>query len=1012
MAITIQDLLASDTISQAVDKINFNFDQLLLNGGGPQGPNGPQGPPGPIGGRGERGSDWYDGSASPNTFIVSPNLISGDYYLQANGDVWEYNGTLWIVTPINLQGPTGTPGTSDGWLYIGNDGSGNVLPTNKNTLYPSGMPGGAGATSSNRGVSMVLVGGVTTNTPTVGFSYTGEYQLNDTMTGSLDSTIVSMLVHQKNSSARALMFMGGDNSTDGYEQSDITKLSSIYLGTDDSLNIDIPKDPATITSSTGAIGFNLFSGSRGQNFRAGRGIEFLSGGMGSGSGPFDIADITFELNEVNPALLPSFNVNVLGSNDAVFNLGKQIAAPATVPYLGYAYLGATEIRLDTRGKQIFNSDTLEYQFNGVLDDTSGSLLLINSTGILKKVAVDGGAFSDGIIGYDSSAAELTFSSGTDNYIAAFDSTNKLQNQNWLLGTNQIYPATTLQDLGIPYGLLATTISDIHLGGTGQNTTGSTIFFQTGTTFAPSTLSTSLNFRPNQSVVEGGARFRNNFNIGNAEDTTVLQLALTSSQQANVAGMDMQDVPNTFLAFGDYVWLDPSPQGSGDGRFYPKITFSPNNGTGGINTKYGMEPSGIYMEPGAYGFSNYDKNYILIKGSDGLTAGGGGATYGKSIQIIGGISDIPNSSRRGGVIIGAGADTNLTENSTTNNNFGGSVLVGWDANHDYGGASTGDKAAQGTARKIVLGCPSWDDTTWALSYDMYQSPHGKGYIASIHPPTGTNGFEHRYTHKVVGPRMGTSSTPLDQLGVSGGFGVSTKQNTYGIDIQVGLTDAAYWGRVKDGDNIIFGRCDGDSSTVGDVGGLCLTMKDQSNLGIRLSTQGGSDTGNGPSIEYYGMVPSSSLGIGGVTDFAEEAHQFHGRQTIAQSTANSATPLTTDKDDNVIVSGTAFPYTNSSTLNGTGSSAGFMMWQRIGRIVTITGQINFGSGTGQRQVRLPVIGSGGIGSLRGIGTGWTGSNNVALEMHATTGNTFAAKYNNSWFGNAGGDNYRFHLSYQLN
>ena len=38
MPITIQEIIASDTISQLVDKTNFNFDQLLLNGGGPAGP--------------------------------------------------------------------------------------------------------------------------------------------------------------------------------------------------------------------------------------------------------------------------------------------------------------------------------------------------------------------------------------------------------------------------------------------------------------------------------------------------------------------------------------------------------------------------------------------------------------------------------------------------------------------------------------------------------------------------------------------------------------------------------------------------------------------------------------------------------------------------------------------------------------------------------------------------------------------------------------------------------------
>ena len=55
MPITIQEIIASDTISQLVDKTNFNFDQLLLNGGGPAGPKGPAGPIGPAGGRGPKG---------------------------------------------------------------------------------------------------------------------------------------------------------------------------------------------------------------------------------------------------------------------------------------------------------------------------------------------------------------------------------------------------------------------------------------------------------------------------------------------------------------------------------------------------------------------------------------------------------------------------------------------------------------------------------------------------------------------------------------------------------------------------------------------------------------------------------------------------------------------------------------------------------------------------------------------------------------------------------------------
>ena len=89
MPITIQELLASDTISQAVDKINFNFDQLILNGGGPAGPIGAAGPTGPIGGRGIRGEKWYE---DPNATATDPNtltftdLIEGDNYLDADQD--------------------------------------------------------------------------------------------------------------------------------------------------------------------------------------------------------------------------------------------------------------------------------------------------------------------------------------------------------------------------------------------------------------------------------------------------------------------------------------------------------------------------------------------------------------------------------------------------------------------------------------------------------------------------------------------------------------------------------------------------------------------------------------------------------------------------------------------------------------------------------------------------------------------------------------------------------------
>ena len=59
MAINIQEILhPSDSSSIKFEKINYNFDQILAHGGGPQGPRGfkgTQGLPGETGQKGEKG---------------------------------------------------------------------------------------------------------------------------------------------------------------------------------------------------------------------------------------------------------------------------------------------------------------------------------------------------------------------------------------------------------------------------------------------------------------------------------------------------------------------------------------------------------------------------------------------------------------------------------------------------------------------------------------------------------------------------------------------------------------------------------------------------------------------------------------------------------------------------------------------------------------------------------------------------------------------------------------------
>ncbi len=111
--IRIKEILASDNVSDLVNKLNYNFDQVLLHGGGPRGFLGNKGGPGTIGPNGRRGSKWFGGSSDPNTVIVSDELFNNDNYLQSNGSVWTYTNNVWLETSINLKGDTGDSGISD-----------------------------------------------------------------------------------------------------------------------------------------------------------------------------------------------------------------------------------------------------------------------------------------------------------------------------------------------------------------------------------------------------------------------------------------------------------------------------------------------------------------------------------------------------------------------------------------------------------------------------------------------------------------------------------------------------------------------------------------------------------------------------------------------------------------------------------------------------------------------------------------------------------------------------------
>ena len=131
MPITIKEIISSDSMSGVIEKVNFNFDQLILAGGGPPGIQGLQGIDGPIGPQGFRGDHWFVGASAFGQTADHDGVSSlrvQDHYVDENGDVYSYYNitgvTGWTASGVNLrgpQGPTGDAGGSLEWkIYLAN----------------------------------------------------------------------------------------------------------------------------------------------------------------------------------------------------------------------------------------------------------------------------------------------------------------------------------------------------------------------------------------------------------------------------------------------------------------------------------------------------------------------------------------------------------------------------------------------------------------------------------------------------------------------------------------------------------------------------------------------------------------------------------------------------------------------------------------------------------------------------------------------------------------------------
>ena len=156
--LNLKKILSTDNISELVDIINHNFDQIVLNGGGPAGARGIIGSPGlpglqgiqgVIGGTGEDGTKLFVSSVDPGAYAYEVAPREYDVYMKVESTsivVYEYDGSTW-----NIVNTVVAPAGASKLIVDGIDET-NVLPSNANdeTVSDSVFYGTANAYDPNR----------------------------------------------------------------------------------------------------------------------------------------------------------------------------------------------------------------------------------------------------------------------------------------------------------------------------------------------------------------------------------------------------------------------------------------------------------------------------------------------------------------------------------------------------------------------------------------------------------------------------------------------------------------------------------------------------------------------------------------------------------------------------------------------------------------------------------------------------------------------------------------------
>ena len=148
MSIVIKQINSEDPL--LINKLNFNFNQIMLSGGGPKGPKGATGI-GLPGIRGKRGLNFYTENNIPiDTF-------KDDLFLKENGDVFiigATGATTGVFSEINLKGLKGATGATGVSGYAGG-----IESYKADDIYDNGLKilineGATGA--NNNGIGFII----------------------------------------------------------------------------------------------------------------------------------------------------------------------------------------------------------------------------------------------------------------------------------------------------------------------------------------------------------------------------------------------------------------------------------------------------------------------------------------------------------------------------------------------------------------------------------------------------------------------------------------------------------------------------------------------------------------------------------------------------------------------------------------------------------------------------------------------------------------------------------------